>query len=72
MRIDKEKLSALAALPDEELWRQVKSIAASHGLSLAEKTPSHEELEKLRGIVLGGSKLSLAGAMKIVNQYKKG
>ena len=72
MRIDKEKLEGFAALPDEELWRQVKSIAASHGLALTDKAPSHAELEKLRGILLSGKGLSLGTAMKIVNEYKKG
>ena len=72
MRIDKEKLTALTSLSDEELWRQVVSIAGSHGLKLSDKAPPHEELEKLRSMVLGGSKLSLASAMRIVNEYKKG
>lgn len=72
MRIDKEKLSRLAALPDDELWGQVVSIAASHGLKLSDKRPSHEELEKLRQMVSGGTNLSMAQAMRIVKDYKKG
>ena len=71
MHLDKEKLSALAALPDGELWLKIKEIAAKNGLKLSDKAPSHEELERLRSIVSGGSKLSLATAMKIVNEYKK-
>lgn len=71
MRIDKEKLSRLAALPDEELWRQVVAIAGAHGLKLGDKAPPHEELEKLRSMVEGGSRLSIATAMKIVNDYKR-
>ncbi len=66
-----ERLRALCALGDDELWREVRSIAATHGLRLPEATPPHSEMEKMRAAVSGGG-LNLAGAMRIINEYKRG
>lgn len=71
MKIDKEKLASLCALGDDELWREVRGIAASHGFKLPEKTPSHSEMEKMRGAVSGGAKLNLAEAVRIINNYRR-
>ena len=48
MRIDKEKLAGIVAMPDEELWEMICSVARSHGIRLPEKCPPHAELEKVR------------------------
>ena len=46
MKIDKEKLTALTALPDNELWCEVRKIAKSYGFTLPESTPSECEMQK--------------------------
>ncbi len=71
MKFSHEEIEALAALPDDQLWAKVQSIAKTYGLTLPEKTPSHAELEKLRQIALGG-KISMPEAMYLINKYKKG
>ncbi len=71
MRINKQQLDRLVALPDDELWQQIVALGNSHGFKLPEKTPPHEELMKLRGIVNGG-KISLSDAARILNEYRKG
>lgn len=71
MRLDRDKLMSMVSLPDDELWKMVVEIGKSHGFTLPEKTPPHEELEKLRGIARDGSKLNITGAMKILSKYKK-
>ena len=71
MKIDNEKLAALAALPDDELWKTVLTIAKSHGFNLPEKTPPHAELQKLRSTVTSG-KPNLREAIKVVNEYRRG
>lgn len=71
MKIDKQKMQQLAALSDAELWKNIRSVAASKGLSLPEKTPSHTELEKVRAVMLS-DKVSIAGAMRIINEVRKG
>lgn len=71
MKINKEKLDALCALPDEELWREVQKIAATYGLKLPDKTPSKEEMQKMRSTVCG-TKINLSEAIKLINSYKGG
>ena len=71
MRIDKDKLQALVAMPDDELWRQIVEIGKSHGFTLPTKTPPHAEMEKMRGAVNGGAKLNIGEAVKIINDYRK-
>lgn len=67
-----ERLRALCALGDDELWREIRKIAGTHGLNLPEATPQHAEMERLRAAVSGGGGLNLASAMRIVNEYKRG
>ena len=70
MKIDREKLDALATLPDEKLWAEVVKIAAMYGYSLPKETPSHADLEKMRGAVRS-DKINMSEALRLVNQYKK-
>ena len=70
MRFDKEKLEALAAMPDDKLWAEVVKIAAGFGYSLPKDAPPHSELEKMRSAVRA-DKINVADAMRLVNQYKK-
>ncbi len=72
MRLDKEKIEKLAKLPDDELWREVVAIARTYGIGLSEKTPPREEMEKMRATVMGGMKLSMSDAVRLINEYKKG
>ncbi len=71
MKINLEGLRALCALSDEELWREVRGIAAKHGLNLPEQTPPHSEIEKMREAVSGGGGISLSDAMRLVNEYRR-
>ena len=71
MRIDRERIAALAAKPDDELWREVVSIATQHGISLPKQTPPHADLERLRQAV-SGEKIKLGEAMRLLNEYKRG
>ncbi len=70
MRFDKEKLEALAALPDDRLWAEVVRIAESFGYALPKNTPPHGELEKMRDAVRS-DKLNVTDAMRLVNKYKE-
>lgn len=70
MRIDKTQLEAIAALPDDKLWTTVVGMAKNYGFSLPEKTPSHEELEKLRSMV-NAEKINVSEALRLLNNYRK-
>ncbi len=71
MRIDKAQLEAIAAMPDDKLWATVVSMARGYGFSLPEKTPPHEDLEKLRAAV-SADKINVSDAMRLLNSYRKG
>jgi hypothetical protein len=70
MKINREKILELAAKSDTELWCEVVKIARTYGISLPEKTPPHEELEKLRGAV-SGTKFNAADAIRLIDAYRK-
>ena len=70
MRFDKEKLEALASMPDDKLWAEIVKIADSFGYSLPKQAPPHSDLEKMRCAVRS-EKLNVADALKLVNKYKR-
>ncbi len=71
MKINKEKIEAITRLPDDEMWREIVSIAKGYGFSIPEKTPSCEELQRIRSIASGG-KINMVEAMKLMNNLKRG
>ncbi len=71
MKINNEKLRQLSAMGDYELWTTIRGIAGAHGFKLPEKTPSAEEMAKLRDAITGGAKINLADAMRIINNYRR-
>ena len=71
MKFDKEKLNELIALPDDKLWKTVVSMGKMHGFTLPEKTPAHDDLEKLRRIAKDGSRMNVGAAIKILSKYAK-
>ena len=72
MKIDKERIKALCALPDDELWAQIVSMGAEHGFSLPSTAPSHADMQRLREAVNGGTKINLGAALRIIDSYRKG
>ena len=70
MTFNKEKLEALAALPDDQLWAEVTKIADGFGYALPKTPPPHSELEKMRNAVKG-DKINLTEAMRVVNRLKR-
>ncbi|MBQ8321809.1 MAG: hypothetical protein IJX92_05540 [Clostridia bacterium] len=71
MNFSREQIEAIAALPDEKMWVEVRRIASSFGFTLPVECPPHKDLEKLREMALG-NKISPADAMRLVNTYKRG
>jgi hypothetical protein len=71
MKIDKNKLAALAALSDEELWKTIRSIGEKNGFSLPEKAPGSSELQKLRSAMTDADRMNTVAALKLLNKYRK-
>ena len=72
MKIDKEKLKRLGELSDEELFRELRTLAGGYGITLGEKMPSHEDLMRVRRIFLGEEKISMKEGIRLINKYKNG
>ena len=72
MKIDKSRLEALAALQDDALWEKIRNMAAENGLKLPDNTPTHEELEKLRRVLMGDARINMMSAMRMINDLKRG
>lgn len=71
MRFNKEKLEALAALPDNKMWEEIKKMADGRGFSLPKDAPPRETMEKIRRAMTGAERISLAEAARIMQKYKK-
>ena len=72
MKFDKERLQALLALPDEELWREVKEIGRKFGVKLPDEAPSPDDMAKIRGIVSDNGKINIQQAISIMKKLKGG
>ena len=71
MRINKDKLSSMAEMNDDALWKEIKAIGAAYGIKLPDKTPPKAELERVRSAMCG-PKLKLNDAIGIINNYRRG
>lgn len=72
MKIDKKKLEEMTKLSDEELWQKISSIATEHGVKMPQSMPAASELAKVRETLSNPESISLMGAMRMVNNLKKG
>ena len=71
MKLNKTVTDRLKNLPDDELWAEIRRMAASYGISLPERSPSSHELAKVRD-ALNIGEVNMGDAMRIVNEYKRG
>jgi len=72
MKFNKEKLEALAALPDDKMWEEIKKMASERGFELPSEAPPRETVERIRRAMTGAERISLTEAAKILKRYKKG
>ena len=71
MRFDKEKMERLAALPDDQLWAQIRAMLAKHGIHLPDRIPSHEDMVRLREAFTLGEGISPMEAARFIGEYKR-
>ena len=71
MRVDKEKLQGLLALPDEELWAEIVKIGGKYGFTLPNTPPPKEQLNKLRSTAKN-DRINAAEAIRILGSIRKG
>lgn len=71
MKVNKNELQKLASKNDNELWEEIRAIAARHGYTLPTGIPTHADMEKIRSAMLGIERMNLTDAIRIVNACKK-
>lgn len=71
MKFDPNAMAALLALDDATLWRKIRAIAATGGVSLSETPPPAAEMQKLRALMGGAGQADVASAMQTLARYKR-
>ncbi len=71
MKLNKTVTDRLRNLTDDELWAEIRKMAAGYGLCLPDKSPTSGELAKVRE-ALNIGEINVGDAMRIVNEYKRG
>ena len=71
MKLNKSITDRLKNLTDEELWCEIRKMAAGYGLALPDRPPSSTDLAKVRD-ALNIGEVNMNDAMRIVNEYKRG
>ena len=71
MKLNKDEMKRISSLPDDALWAEIKQMGAAYGFKLPQNAPPHEDLQKLRAAI-GGTRLNVADALRVLNGYKKG
>ena len=71
MKLNKSITDRLKNLTDDELWAEIRKMAAGYGLALPDRTPSASDLAKVRN-ALNIGEVNMTDAMRIVNEYKRG
>ena len=71
MKLDRQKLEQLAALPEDALWQEVRRMVGEKGIRLGATAPNHEDMVRLREVFLTSSPLSMVDGARLINEYKK-
>lgn len=72
MTIDREKLAAIAANEDPQLWQYLRATGAQMGLTLPEETPSADTMAKIRHLMREPDKLNMIELMRMYSRFKRG
>ncbi len=70
MKIDRAIIDELLAMDDDRLWQTIRTFAAGKKINLSDATPPKDTMIKLRAIFTGTDKYDLAGAVKILSNYR--
>ena len=70
MKINKEKLEALASLDDDSLWKEIRTTAQKFGYTLPTEVPARSNMEKIREAMLSAEKLSAMDVARLLSSLK--
>ncbi len=71
MKLDKEKLNQIAALPDESLLQIIRALGISSGIDLSSVSVSPDRISKIRSALGIMTDDDIDRAMEIISKSKK-
>ena len=69
MRINRDQLNALLALPDDKLWAEVVRLGGGYGFKLPTEPPPKDQMARLREAA-NADKIKMSDAIKLLNEYR--
>ena len=70
MKLNKEKIQALAAMDDAHLWQEIRSAAQKFGYTLPEKAPEAKDMAKIRAAMTEAEKLNAMDVARLLSSFK--
>ncbi|MBE6587171.1 MAG: hypothetical protein E7647_02005 [Ruminococcaceae bacterium] len=71
MKIDKNTLNMLSALPDDSLWKMICAIGSQSGIDLSGVQVKPEDISKLRSAMGNLTDEDISRALQILESTKK-
>ena len=71
MKLNKEKIRALAALDDAQLWKEIRSAAQRFGYTLPENAPNPSDMAKIRTVMSEADKISAMDMARLLSSFKE-
>ena len=71
MKLDKEKLDQITALPDESLWKIIQALGVSSGIDLSRVAVGPEQIAKIRTALGVMTDEDISRATEIISEAKK-
>ena len=70
MKLNKEQLAALLALPDDKLWAEIVRLGGAYGMRVPSTPPPADQMARLRSAV-NADKLKMSDALRLMNEIKR-
>lgn len=72
MKIDKNTIDKLCAMPDDKLWSTVKFFASANGINLSSKRMTQRDISRLREALSTVTQKDIERCEELINVYKYG
>ena len=69
LKLNKDKLRALGALSDDDLWTEIRTAAQKFGYTLPQDPP--KDIEKIRSAIKESDKLSAMDLARLMSSLKE-
>ena len=70
MKINKQLIAELSALPDDKLWEKICDMAAGYGYTLPREKPRDKDMAMLRAMMKDAEKIGPADLVRLLATFK--